>query len=101
MVRDYVDVEIKNAATPQRIHKERPREMPLNEKGEMTIERLMYEALQDYAYHRWAASMVFNYLRPNQEVMQIVNHHAEKTEQARDRLRRYTKRLPPAYRYNS
>jgi hypothetical protein len=86
------------------VHKERAGEVDLSAYGETDIERLMYEALQDYAYHKWGANkMISSYQHlyyskdPRWKTAeQYLEHHREKVEQARDRIRRYAKRLAPS-----
>lgn len=87
------------------VWKERPGEVDLRAYGETDIERLMYEALQDYAYHKRCYSKVagehfrldrFKDQDAKLVAHQHVEHHREKLEQARDRIRRYAKRLSPS-----
>jgi hypothetical protein len=97
-------IEIKNNRERiETVWKERTGPVDLSRYGEIDIERLMYEALQDYAYHRQCARKLHNafvglrhQMDPKwQAVEQHVEHHREKLEQARDRIRRYAKRLSP------
>ena len=91
------------------IHKHRTEPAHLHRYKETDIERLMYEALQDFAYHRWAVRHLMGHEPRAEENWQMgrgceshlqavkehLNHHREMLEQARDRIRRYAKRLPP------
>jgi hypothetical protein len=86
------------------VQKERVGEVDLSAYGETDIERLMYEALQDYAYHkRCAGKMTNEFARLHEHkdprwktAQQHLEYHREKVEQARDRIRRYAKRLSPS-----
>jgi hypothetical protein len=98
-------IEISNKdGSHETVRKERAETVDLSAYGETDIERLMYEALQDYAYHKRCASKLFKPIRgfaahetpertPREE---HIAHHREKVEQARDRIRRYAKRLSPS-----
>lgn len=100
---DSIETNGKNEPV-ERVWKKRPGEVDFRTYKETDIERLMYEALQDYAYHTRCAQKVnqqFINLREAGDPEWItferhLKHHQEQVEQARDRIRRYAKRLSPA-----